>query len=227
MIAAIPADALGGLSADMVAAIPADAGFVAPTIGEPGFEAFDTAQDPSFVVPTIDQPEFPADFVAPTFDPEAGGFQTEPGGPGLTEEAANDPNFVAPTIGEPGFAEFDAGLGAPADGTVDPGADFVGIAPEPADPGNFAADSQPGAVPIDVPPTAALDDAFAPEPAPEPVPTFDPVAEQVSVVADAGASQGAAPAPEPVIAESAPEPAPAPEPVVDDAPPPAPEPDIV
>ena len=110
----------------------------------------------------------------------------------------------------------------PADGTVDPGADFVGVAPEPVDPGNFAADSQP-----DVPPTAALDQVFAPEPVAEPVPTFDPVAETVSVVADAGASQGAAPAPEPVVAESAPEPAPAPEPVVDDAPPPAPEPDIV
>ena len=140
----------------------------------------------------------------------------------MTDEAANDPNFVAPTIGEPGFAEFDGGQGAPADGTVDPGADFVGVAPEPVDPGNFAADSQP-----DVPPTAALDQVFAPEPVAEPVPAFDPVAETVSVVADAGASQGAAPAPEPVVAENAPEPAPAPEPVVDDAPPPAPEPDIV
>ena len=54
----------------------------------------------------------------------------------------------------------------------DPGADFVGIAPEPADPSNFAADSQPGAAPVDVPPTAALDDAFTPAPVVDPAPTF-------------------------------------------------------
>jgi nicotinate-nucleotide--dimethylbenzimidazole phosphoribosyltransferase len=140
LVSAIPADALGGLSADMVAAIPADANFVAPTIGTPGFEQFDTAQASDFVVPEIVQPDFPADFVAPTFDPAVGGFQTEAGGPGLTADAFNDPNFVAPTIGEPGFAEFDAaagGQGGDSAGTAptfDPAAggqagDFAGTAP--------------------------------------------------------------------------------------------------
>ena len=95
----------------MVAAIPSDSGFVAPTIGTPGFEAFDNAQASDFVVPQIDQPDFPTDFVAPPFDPAAGGFQTEAGGPGLTQDAANDPNFVAPTVADDpmaGLAAFAA-----------------------------------------------------------------------------------------------------------------------
>jgi hypothetical protein len=202
MMFALPADAMGGMDANMVAAIPADAlgGLSADMVAA-------IPVDAGFVAPTIGEPGFEA-------------FDT-----------AQDPGFVVPTIDQPEFpADFVAPTFDPAVGgfqtepgfdTVDPGADFVGIAPEPADPSNFAADSQPGAAPVDVPPTAALDDAFTPAPVADPAPTFDPVADAVGGAIDSGASQGASPAPEAVVAESAPEPAPAPEAVVEDAPAPA------
>jgi len=168
LVSAIPADALGGLSADMVAAIPADANFVAPTIGTPGFEQFDTAQASDFVVPEIVQPDFPADFVAPTFDPAVGGFQTEAGGPGLTADAFNDPNFVAPTIGDPGAqgSALDSAFApaAPVEAAVpsfDPVADTVANV--------AAADTAQGA---NQAPEAVVAEA-APEPAPAPEAVVD------------------------------------------------------
>ena len=191
----------------MVAAIPSDSGFVAPTIGTPGFEAFDNAQASDFVVPQIDQPDFPTDFVAPPFDPAAGGFQTEAGGPGLTQDAANDPNFVTPTIDAAG------GFGQTETEANDPF--FV---PPTDDP--FAAAADPSVAAAET--GASLDGAFAPAPAAaEPVQTFDPVAETVANVADAAATQGASQAPEAVVAEAAPEPALAPEAVAEDAPAPS------
>ena len=191
----------------MVAAIPSDSGFVAPTMGTPGFEAFDNAQASDFVVPQIDQPDFPTDFVAPPFDPAAGGFQTEAGGPGLTQDAANDPNFVAPT--------FDA-AGGP--GLTEAAANDPFFVPPTDDP--FAAAADPSVAAAET--GASLDGAFAPAPAAaEPVQTFDPVAETVANVADAAATQGASQAPEAVVAEAAPEPALAPEAVAEDAPAPS------
>ena len=214
----------------MVAAIPSDSGFVAPTMGTPGFEAFDNAQASDFVVPQIDQPDFPTDFVAPPFDPAAGGFQTEAGGPGLTQDAANDPNFVAPTFGA------DGGPGLTQDAANDP--NFVTPTIDAA--GGFGQTETEANDPFFVPPTddpfaaaadpsvaaaetgASLDGAFAPAPAAaEPVQTFDPVAETVANVADAAATQGASQAPEAVVAEAAPEPALAPEAVAEDAPAPS------
>jgi len=79
MMSAMPADAMGGMDADMMSAMPADA------MG--GMDADMMSAAPPGVMDAA-----PAD---------AMGFQTEAGGPGLTEAAANDPNFVAPTIGEP------------------------------------------------------------------------------------------------------------------------------
>ena len=134
----------------MVAAIPSDSGFVAPTMGTPGFEAFDNAQASDFVVPQIDQPDFPTDFVAPPFDPAAGGFQTEAGGPGLTQDAANDPFFVPPTGGD----VADPGVAAATQGASQaPEAVVAEAAPEPA--------PAPEAVAEDAPAPSAPEDPIA------------------------------------------------------------------
>ena len=191
----------------MVAAIPSDSGFAPPQPGSAAFDDFNTAQASDFVVPEIVQPDFPTDFVAPPFDPAAGGFQTEAGGPGLTQDAANDPNFVAPT--------FDA-AGGP--GLTEAAANDPFFVPPTDDP--FAAAADPSVAAAET--GASLDGAFAPAPAAaEPVQTFDPVAETVANVADAAATQGASQAPEAVVAEAAPEPALAPEAVAEDAPAPS------
>ena len=115
--------------------------------------------------------------------------------PGPDGSLIQDPSFAPP----------------PVEGFIDPGVNFVGIAPD-GDPatGGFP----PAGDPVFESP---LDQAFQPAPAPEPAP-FDPVAHAVGGAADAAAPQGPAPAPDPVTAPVAPEPEPAPE--VADVPPP-------
>ena len=172
----------------MVAAIPSDSGFVAPTIGTPGFEAFDNAQASDFVVPQIDQPDFPTDFVAPPFDPAAGGFQTEAGGPGLTQDAANDPFFVPPTggdVADPGVAAAETGASldgafAPAPAAAEPVQTFDPVAETVANVADAAATQGASQAPEAVVAEAAPEPAPAPEAvaedAPAPSAPEDPIA---------------------------------------------------
>jgi hypothetical protein len=223
---------------------PASGGFAPPTFGlpDPNPEGFTIPTPPagdSFTAP-------PADFFDPGAFPPVGGTElgfgsfAGPGAPlvpGADGTLVQDPNFVTPGIGEPGFDTgfVTPGIGEPGvdtgpgpgfdTGFVTPGIGEPGVDTGPGpgfqtDPGNFAADSQPNAAPVDVSPAGALDQAFAPEPAP--VPTFDPVADAVGGAIDSGTVQAPAPAPEPA-------PAPAPEPVIADVPdvPTTPEPDVV
>ena len=157
----------------------------------------------------------PADFFDPGALPPVGGNELGAGafaGPGAPLVPGPDGSLIQ----DPSFAP------PPVEGFIDPGANFVGIAPD-GDPaaGGFppAGDPAAGGFPPAGDPVfeSPLDQAFQPAPAPEPAP-FDPVADAVGGAADAAAPQGPAPAPDPVTAPVAPEPEPAPE--VADVPPP-------
>jgi hypothetical protein len=132
MMAAMPADAMGGMSADMMASMPADA------MG--GMSADMMAAAPPGVMDAA-----PAD---------AAGLQTEAGGPGLTEAAANDPNFVAPTM-DGGMDALGAAFGAqgvetmaapdPTGENPPPGMDMATSGPAGAPPVGDSMDSALGA----------------------------------------------------------------------------------